>query len=266
MLRTLNDLTGMSIGAADGFIGRVKDAYFEDCSWTIRYLVVDTGGWLSRKVLISTLAIESVNWEHQVIDVHMTRAQVKDSPEIDTDKPVSRRHELLHLDHYGLPHYWARPMLWGAIAYPTGIAESVRTDPLQGGATLDESAPTEDSDHLLRSCKVVSGYHIEANDGDIGHIDDYLFDEESWSIRYLLINTRNWLRGKRVIVASDWIQRISWNECKAYVDLSRETIEQAPAYDRDYDTISDEEAQSSTDSLRPLDSAKDDSARPASNN
>lgn len=233
MLRTLEDLKRMAIGAADGEIGKVKDAYFDDQGWTVRYLVVETGGWLGRKVLVSPLAISGVDWNEQRIDVHMTREQVKNSPDIDTDKPVSRQHEMLYLNYYGLPYYWGGPMLWGPTAYPSGIAGSLRTDPLRPGPTSEQLSEQGNGDPHLRSCKEVSGYHIEASDGDLGHIDDYLFDDESWSIRYVVIETRNWLPGKRVLIASDWVERVSWNEHKAYVDLSREAIREAPEYDRD---------------------------------
>lgn len=234
MLRTLADLKHMTIGATDGSIGKVRDAYFDDQSWTMRYMVVDTGGWLSRQVLITPLAIERLDWPERRIDVRMTREQIKNGPNIDTEKPVSRQHEMLYLNHYGLPYYWGGPMLWGPTDSPPGLGAEVHADSPRAIHRSDEDLDrSTHADPHLRSCKAVSGYHIEANDGGIGHIDDYLFDDESWAIRYLVIDTRNWLPGKRVVISSEWVERVSWNEHKAYVAMSRQSLRDAPEYDRD---------------------------------
>jgi hypothetical protein len=233
MLRTLHDLKHTTIGATDGPIGKVRDAYFDDQHWTMRYLVVDTGGWLSRQVLITPLAIERVDWNGERIEVRMTREQVRNSPDIDTDKPVSRQHEMLYLNYYGLPHYWSGPMLWGPTASPLGIGD-IRSEPLRTGHRMQSLEEMSDqNDPHLRSCASVSGYHVEANDGAIGHIADYLFDDDTWTLRYLVIDTRNWLPGKRVVISSEWVERVSWNERKAYVSMSKQSIRDAPEYDRD---------------------------------
>ena len=240
MLRTLNDLKHMAIGASDGPIGKVHDAYFDDDRWTVRYLVVDTSGWLGRRVLITPLSIDHVDWDAQRVDVRMTRDQVRNSPDVDTDKPVSRQHEMVFLNYYGLPHYWGGPLLWGPTASPLGLGE-VRSDPLHTGHRVQsvEELSDDHNDPHLRSCAAVSGYHIQATDGGIGHVDDYLFDDDTWSIRYLIIDTRNWLPGKRVVISSEWVDRVSWNERKAYIAMSRQSIRDAPEYDRDL-TIRDD--------------------------
>lgn len=233
MLRTLHELRQTTIGATDGAIGKVHDAYFDDQHWTMRYLVVDTGGWLGRKVLITPLAIERVSWRDERIDVRMTREQVHNSPDIDTDKPVSRQHEMLYLNYYGLPHYWSGPMLWGPTASPLGLGE-IRSEPLRTGHEMQSIEELSDhNDPHLRSCASVSGYHVQASDGAIGHIADYLFDDDTWTLRYLVIDTRNWLPGKRVVISSEWVERVSWNERKAYIGMSKQSIRDAPEYDRD---------------------------------
>jgi hypothetical protein len=233
MLRTLHELRHTTIGATDGAIGKVDDAYFDDQHWTLRYLVVDSGGWLSRKVLITPLAIERIDWSNERIEVRMTREQVRNSPDIDTDKPVSREHEMLHLNYYGLPHYWSGPMLWGPTASPLGLGD-IRSEPLHTSHRMQgiEEMSNQNDPHL-RGCASVSGYHVEAHDGAVGHIADYLFDDDMWTLRYLVIDTRNWLPGKRVVISSEWVERVSWNERKAYVGMSKQSIRDAPEYDRD---------------------------------
>ena len=119
MLRNTKDIENCVIGATDGIIGHVKDLYFDDEAWVIRYLVVDTGPWLSsRKVLISPIAISSPNWTEEILPVSITKEQVKNSPDIDTDKPVSRQHENAYMGYYGYPYYWDGAGLWGGGAYP----------------------------------------------------------------------------------------------------------------------------------------------------
>ena len=85
MLRTIKELHEYAIGAVDGVIGHVKDLYLDDKDWVVRYLVVDTGGWLSdKKVLISPMAIGKPNWAQEVLPVSITKEQVRNSPDVDT--------------------------------------------------------------------------------------------------------------------------------------------------------------------------------------
>jgi sporulation protein YlmC with PRC-barrel domain len=85
-------------------------------------------------------------------------------------------------------------------------------------------------DPHLRSTHDVSGYHIQATDGEIGHVEDFIIDDETWAIRYLIVDTRNWWPGKRILVSPQWIERVSWNESKVFVNLSREAIKASPEY------------------------------------
>ncbi|MEP7244471.1 MAG: PRC-barrel domain-containing protein [Gammaproteobacteria bacterium] len=239
MLRTLTDLTDYAIRATDGDIGHVKDFYFDDETWAIRYLVVDTGGWLAnRKVLISPIAIGTANWADKVLPVAITREQVRNSPDIDTDKPVSRQHEMMYLGYYGYPYYWGGAGLWGMGPYPGMLAGagSLRSDAEFRAARSAEdrihsdAAGSKDNDHHLRSCKAVTGYHIVATDGDIGHVQSLLVDEESWAIRYLVVNTSNWWLGHEVLITPRWIKDVSWSSATVTVDLSRQAIKDAPPY------------------------------------
>jgi len=241
MLRSMNDLENYAICATDGTIGHVKDFYFDDTAWVIRYLVVDTGTWLSsREVLISPIAIGKPNWADKVLPVSITKEQVKNSPDIDTDKPVSRQHEMRHLGYYGYPYYWGGAGLWGEGLYPGmmlpgygGFASTPypANPQAQEAYARAEAARHEDDDPHLRSCKAVMDYHIEASDGGIGHVQGLLVDEETWAIRYLIVNTSNWWLGHQVLIAPQWIKNISWTEATVSVDLTRQAVKDAPPYD-----------------------------------
>ncbi|MGA1874860.1 MAG: PRC-barrel domain-containing protein [bacterium] len=226
MLRSLNSLTGYKIKTKDSTIGHVDEFYFDDEKWSIRYLVVDTGTWLpGKRVLIAPAAfLGSPDWESRTFPIILTKEMVKESPPIDTNKPVSRRKETELLKYYNWPLYWkvkARGPLPSAYA-PTEVF-------MPRGAKAP--VPEEGEETHIRSTREVTGYHIQANDGGIGHIDDFIIDDSDWSVRYVVIDTRNWLPGKRVLIAPSWIREISWVESKMYVDLSRETIKSSPAYD-----------------------------------
>jgi len=242
MLRSMKNLQDYAIRATDGIIGHVKDFYFDDQAWVIRYLVVDTGSWLSsRKVLISPIAIGHPNWTEKVLPVSITKEQVKNSPDIDTDKPVSRQHEMRYLGYYGYPYYWGGGGLWGGGAYPgmmmTGYFGGVSSTPYSARPEAQEAyaradeARHEDDDLHLRSCKAVIGYHIEATDGDIGHVQGMLVDEQTWAIRYMVVDTSNWWLGHQVLVAPQWIKHVSWPESTVSINLTRQAVKDAPPYD-----------------------------------
>ncbi|CAN5295574.1 PRC-barrel domain-containing protein [soil metagenome] len=237
MLRNLKDLHGYSIRATDGDIGKVKDFYFDDERFTVRYLVVETGGWRSsRKVLISPFSIGEHNHIDKVLPVSITKEQVKNSPDIDTDKPVSRQHEADYLAYYGYPDYWGGVGLWGSEALPgtmTGVGYlGVPPSPELDKSIADARALRHaNDDPHLRSCKEVTGYHIKASDGEIGHIQGFIVDEQSWAIRYLVADTSNWWMGHQVIVSPSWIQDVSWAERNVTVHMTQKAIQDAPPYD-----------------------------------
>jgi hypothetical protein len=230
MLRNIKDLRGYKICATDGIIVEVDDLYFDDDNWAIRYLVVDTGHWLSgRKVLISPLAVGHVDWVVQQLAVSLTKAQVEGSPDIDTRKPVSRQHEAAYAGYYGYPYYWAGMDLTGMGTYTASLVDALSVDE-NGKTRRPPSTPASDDCHL-RSCRAVTGYHVHATDGDIGHVEDLLADDYTWAIRYLIVATSNWGGGHRVLVAPQWIEAVSWADAKVSVDLTREAIRGAPPYD-----------------------------------
>ncbi len=241
MLRNVKDLEGFAIRATDGVIGHVKDFYLDDKTWAVRYLVVETGSWLSsRKVLISPIAIGHPDWTARVLPLAITQEQVKNSPDIDTDKPVSRQHEMLYLGYYGYPYYWAGEGLWGQGAYPgtmlLGLGDGGSDAGYRHAHAEDTRADAEgdegqQGDAHLRSCNELMRYHIEAIDGGLGHVQGLLLDEDSWAIRYLIVDTSNWWLGHQVLIAPQWIQEMSWPDATVSVNLTQQAVKDAPPYD-----------------------------------
>ena len=227
MLTNTKNLKGFAISASDGKLGTVEEFYFDDASWAIRYLIVETGGWLGgRQVLISPFSIARVDMAAKRVDVCLTMDQVKNSPSIDTKLPVSRQHEAEFSGYYGFPYYWGGPNLWGPAYVPAGLAIAVDT-PREAAA---EKARRESAESHLRSTEGVTGYTIEAVDGEIGHVDGFVIDDEVWSIRYIEVATRNWWPGKKVLISPRWIERMSWAESRVYVGLTRDAIQTGPEY------------------------------------
>jgi hypothetical protein len=221
MLRKAKDLNGYKLGARDGEIGTVKEFYFDDQSWTIRYLVADTGDWLSgRRVLISPYALDPACKDDKVIPVDLTKKQIENSPSLDADKPVSRQYEMQYYPYYGWSAYWGGGHLWGVDDYPRRGQ--------RGWSEPDRR--TESDDPHLRSTQDVTSHDIQAKDGEIGHVADFVIDDETWAIRYLIVDTRNWWPGKKVLISTRWIERISWEESKVFIHLTREAIKQGPEY------------------------------------
>jgi len=224
---TNKHLKDFNIRATDGEIGTVADLYIDDESWAIRYLIVDTGNWLSgRQVLISPMSVIHLDWETKQLAVALTKHQVEHSPEIATHLPVSRQHEATYLGYYGYPYYWGGPYLWGPAFYPAGLAISKN----DSAETLAERVRSESADSHLRSAAALTGYSIEAADGEIGHVDGFVVDDKAWAIRYIEVATRNWWPGKKVLVSPAWIKRVSWADSTVYAGLTRDAIKEAPEY------------------------------------
>jgi uncharacterized protein YrrD len=241
MLRNMTDLEHYAIRATDGPIGHVQDLYFDDHTWVVRFLVVETGTWFAhRKVLISPIAIGRPNWTEKWLPISMTKEQVRNSPEIDTEKPVSRQHEMQLLEYYGLPYYWGGAGIWGDGTYPNmlhpnyhGMVSAPEALRAESERTVARARPAQRNtdDPHLRDCKVVMNYHVQATDGDIGHVEGMLVDEETWAIRYLVVNTSNWWLGHQVLVATDWIEDISWQDATVSVNFTQQAVKDAPPYD-----------------------------------
>jgi hypothetical protein len=229
MLRSVKQFYGDKLGASDGEIGHVKDFYFDDQNWVVRYLVADTGSWLpGRQVLISPHAFGSLDRVEKVLCVNLTRKQIEDSPSIESHKPVSRQYEEDYYRYYGWPFYWQGSEVWGLSGFP--VLE------LPPKLSTDESVPPsvrqpERPDAHLRSTHAVNGYHLEASDGTIGHVCDFLMDDQTWAIRELVIKTGHRFSGKEVRIPTTQIQRISYDDSTVFANLSTAAVQGSPTYD-----------------------------------
>jgi sporulation protein YlmC with PRC-barrel domain len=218
VLHKVTELRGDKIAAKDGEIGRVEQVYFDDESWRVRYFVVNTGGWLSRrKVLISPAFVDRSKSSEEALTVGLTRDQVQQSPEVDADKPVDRQYEEAYARYYGIPLYWAPP---GEAGLSTVQRSAERARKL-------EEAKSKASESHLRSSDEVIGYSIQASDGKIGHVEDLRIDDGNWAIADLVVDTRDWLAGRKVLVPQSAIQDIDWNTKQLRLRMSRRDVEQA---------------------------------------
>ena len=237
MLCTTKELDGFELAASDGEIGKVREVYFDDERWVIRHLVVATGGWLSgRDVLVSPHSITLVDHRQRRLEVNLSRQQIEDAPGIDTDKPVSRQQEIPYYDYYNYPYYWEGVGIWGGAAYPMGaaaLAASPRDTDVPDDVIEIVEAERRVADPHLRSSSEVLGYKIEASDGGIGHIDDFLFDKRSWAIRYVVIDTRNWLPDRLVLVSPHMIDSVDWHAGTVGVELTRDAVKASPPFERE---------------------------------
>ncbi len=223
MLINAKEIRGFKLLSRDGEIGKAKDFFFDDQYWTIRYLVADTGSWLTGKqVLISPYSLINVETEKQKITINLSKREIEESPELETDRPVSRQYEESYNRYYGFPMYWSDTYMWGAYPYPYNVHDPEKwTKPTEA---------KQNADPHLRSTREVTGYHIEAIDGGIGHVDEFVIEVENWAIRYLIVDTKNWLPGKKVLISPQWIERVSWSDHRVYVNLTREAIEHSDEY------------------------------------
>jgi uncharacterized protein YrrD len=222
MLQNIKQLYGMKLGATDGDIGHVKDSYFDDKTWVIRYLVADTGSWLSgRQVLLSPHAFGTYPFwrsdaDFNALRVNLTRKQIENSPSIDSHRPVSRQFEQDYHLYYGWPGYWADSAVWGGAGIaPVGLPP-IKEAGLHHGHNQRE-------DLHLRSTKAVTGYKIQATDGEIGCVNSFMVDDK-WSIQELLVETGHWYAGKTIIIRRENISRISHDDAAVLVNLTMDAI------------------------------------------
>ena len=224
MLRSVKDLTTYPIRALDGAVGTAKDVLFDDSTWTLRYLVVDTGSWLpGRKVLISPLDMgkPEVGQPENHFRVRLTKKQIEDSPHISTDQPISRQFEKEYATYYNHGIFWF---------HPNPKAEAAAGDP--GQNALEHARRVNDiKASNLRSANEVTGYRIKADDGQLGHVEDFIMDDRSWMIRFFVVDSRNWLPDKKFLMDINWLECIDWATELASVALTKEAIKSSPEYD-----------------------------------
>ena len=234
MLTTINQLIGYSLASFGQEFGKVKEFYFDDRYWSIRYAVVDTGNWIvGHKVLISPYSMIEVNKSNRHLVLSLSKRQVEDGPTLESHLPVSKQFEQEYYDFYGWPRYWNGPYVWGG--YP-----QIFRDPLAWTRPYQEN---EIWDPELRSSAEVTGYHALASNGSIGHVVDFVLDDETWAIRYLVVDTGALLKGKQVLVSPHWISNIDFVGSTVKLNLTQEQIHAAPDYtsetllNRDYESL-----------------------------
>ena len=216
MLQSMNRFNGFTIHAEDGKIGMIDDLYFDDTHWTIRYLVLDTGKWLpGRRVLISPASVMAIDWPNHAITVSLKCEQVRNSPDIMTDKPVSRQHEAQLIAYYGWPSYWGADP-FGPMALPPPLPAA--------------KSPLPKGDPHLRSAHEVKGYHIEAVDGPVGHVSDFVLDDATWQIAFLIVDAGTWLHERLVLIKPSWVEGVSWDDRHVALALTREAVRTSPLF------------------------------------
>jgi hypothetical protein len=230
MLRSINDIIGKyQLMAQDGEIGKVKDFYFSDLFWTIRYLVADTGGWLDQQlVLISPVALGEPEWSSKNLPVALTKERIENSPPVEKDRPVSRQKEDDLISYYNWPMF-TYGIDAGHYAEMKLMAERLKQ--AEEEQQKDKSQEKQSDDPHLRSIREVSGYSIRALDGNIGHVEDFIFDDMTWILRYMVIDTRNWLPGRKVLISLEWIKDIDWATNDVSVAMTCDSIKNSPEFD-----------------------------------
>lgn len=220
MIRPASPLKGFSLQASDGEIGKVKDLYFDSQHWQLRYFVVDTGHWLKhRRVLISPESVAAPAWDHHTLPVTLSKDEVRSSPDWNSDRPVSRQYEIALRMHHAWPPYWGT--MYGNVA--TGLPSP---SPL-----ITEEEASESGDPALFSFDAVKGMHVLASDGEIGHVDEFLLEDRHWGMRYLVVDTKNWWPGNKVLLSPWWSSGIDQPARRIRMDLTREAIKASPPYD-----------------------------------
>ncbi len=237
MLRKAKELLGYTINASDNEnIGSIHDFYFDAEDWEIRYLVIDINSWFfGRRVLLAPDALQKPDWEAKIQPVNLTKAQIKDSPPVDFDKPISRQYETDLHQYYNWPTYWGGGgMAYNAVASAAPammpIAEPSRSDnlPAEVVEALQQSEET-----YVQSIRALMNHALKATDGSIGHVTDCFIDDENWTIRYLLIDTGHWRPGQQVLIPATTVDNVDWTGASIHVQLTQEQVKQSPPYDPD---------------------------------
>lgn len=228
MLRNIKEIHGYVLVGEDGEIGQCRDFLFDERFWTVRYMVADTGKWLpGKKVLVSPISLAEPDWTIKRLPVRLTQEQIENQPPLEEHMPVSQEYEARFLTHYGYPYYWVGGGLWGPGSVPR---EMFGLNPEKVEKARQDAKDA--SPNPMRSTKEVTGYRIEASDGDIGHVEDFILDTDHWVLRYVVIDTRNWLPGgRKVLVAPDWVSGMDWTHGAMQVDLTQDAIKNSPEYD-----------------------------------
>lgn len=231
MKRSIKSLYGFTLKETDGELGKVKDFYFDDDSWTVRYLVVKTGKWLSNKeVVISPKVIQQIDWEHREFAVSLTRNQIQNSPDIDTEKPVSRQQEELLSSYYQWGGYWGDDLHGGAIfgMMPDELYDEEKAEGQRLSGQNVQVKKNADGDQHLRSTQRVAGHKIHASNGEIGEVTDYIIDDSTWKITSLVVSTGTWMESKNILIDTGWIKEVNWENSVVIVGMTTDEVQESP--------------------------------------
>ena len=241
MLIVGSALKGYAVEASDGRIGTVKTFLFDDTTWKIRWLVIDTGHWLTgRQVLVHPSSIAAPDHERQHLPVNLTKAQIEASPDIQQDEPVTMQMQDHLYSYYGWDPYWGPDYYGGGLMgigtsglgmpfFGQSLAQSQSREMAMDTDTLQRGS--DDGDPHLRSMTSVRGYHIHATDGSIGHVENFLIDDVTWAIRYLIVDTRNWWPGAHVLISPYAVESIDWSASQVRLNVSRDLVKSSPPWD-----------------------------------
>jgi sporulation protein YlmC with PRC-barrel domain len=245
MLHKVSDLKGKKIHCTDEEFGTVRDTYIDIDTWTLRYIVVDTGGMMSgRQVIVSPRSVKSISAEGDVY-VTLSRSQLEDAPTLEDNLAPSRAFEQTYFDYIGSPYYWNGPFLWGAYPSPMDVeavnvqpappvrdaADRVATDRDHGKDYEEISRLESGGEPRMYSTKEVDGYHLRATDGEIGHVDDFVMDDQTWQVRYFIADTSNWWFGHKVLIDTAYVNAIDLHDRKVDIELTAEQIKDSPDFD-----------------------------------
>lgn len=221
----LKSLLKYDINTSDSSVRSCHDFLFEDGSWVIRYLAMDTRKWLpGRQVLISPISIRKIDPLKKNIRLDLTKKQIKGAPSLESDPPVSRQYKFDYNRYYSWSGYWIGAKLWGLKAHPKAHPKALKNDTI-----IENSKKERSSVASLRSVKEVSGYQVNVRDDTFGQIQDFLINTESWYISYLVIDAGDSIPGAAsIIVAPNWVDEISWVENIVSIRMTREQIESSP--------------------------------------
>ncbi|HEY5368391.1 MAG TPA: PRC-barrel domain-containing protein [Hanamia sp.] len=233
MNRNIKKIVGYDLKETDGEIGNIEDFYFDDISWKVRYLVVRTGNWFTgRKVLISPKSLQKADWENEEFLVNLTKDQIQNSPDIDTEKPVSRQQEEALYSYYPWGPYWgADPNEHGAGMF--GAMPSDLYNSEVENSEVPVAVSVENNDQHLRSTDNVTGYKIHTTDGEIGKVVDYIIDDSNWQIKYIIVETGSWLDSRKVLLSVQWIKEVNWENSVVIVSVTTGQVETSPEFNSD---------------------------------
>lgn len=229
MLQSVNDLKGYDIFATDGEIGNIEEFYFEDINFKMRYLVANTGNWLTGKQnLISPVRITHLDRENRRVRVSLTKEEVRKSPTVDKHLPVSRQMEKMVSDYYGNTYYWDdRPDLNATQLATVNAARATVKSAMTTTSVVSAESP---QDVHLRSAQETAAYEVAGLDGTFGKIVDFIVETDNWTMRYVTVDTGSWLAEKQVLVSTGWIEGFNWSNRRVNMNLTRAQIESCPDF------------------------------------